>query len=135
HAMNVKPKNYSWQEFYDHVIDVVDYTFNYKNIYRRFSHSNSSMSAWMNMMRAITAEGWGRLKYHKEVRRRFDTDPEFLPFFEGETTKLPQFYVTMIKKDLGKFYDWLPKGAMEHDAYAYLKASEAQEVQEVQVVA
>ena len=22
HAMNVKPKNYSWREFYDHVIDL-----------------------------------------------------------------------------------------------------------------
>ena len=30
HAMNVKPKNYSWRQFYDHVISLTKYTFSAK---------------------------------------------------------------------------------------------------------
>src|SRR5881409_1782305 len=34
-AMNVKPKNYSWPEFYDHVVDLGKYTFSVRAIAKR----------------------------------------------------------------------------------------------------
>jgi len=41
-------------------------------------------------------------------------------FFEQETTKIPQFLVQSIRRDLGEFWDWLPEGALVHDSNAYL---------------
>ena len=36
HAMNVRPKNYSWADFYDRVIDLTRYSFSWRAIVRRF---------------------------------------------------------------------------------------------------
>ncbi len=76
----------------------------------------------MNFVRAISSEGFGRIKYYTEVRHRLDEDPQFRPYFEQETTELPDFYIERIKNDLGPFWDWLPEGAIYHDPNAYLKA-------------
>ena len=58
----------------------------------------------------------------EEVRRRLDEDMPFRRFFEQETTEIPAFFVERIKRDLGPLWDWLPEGAIYHDAYAYLKS-------------
>lgn len=122
HAMNVKPKNYSWPQFYDHVIDLVAHSFSWGSIFNRFQASTSGVSRWLNLIRAISSEGFGRLKFYRKVRRLLDEDRTFRDFFEGETTALPQFYINVIKKDLGALWEWLPQGAMYHDPNAYLKA-------------
>jgi len=36
-AMNIKPKNYDWVDFYDKVIDLTEYTFSPRMLYRRFN--------------------------------------------------------------------------------------------------
>jgi len=77
------------------------------------------------VVRAVSSEGFGRLKYYKEVRRRLDTDLPFRRYFEQETTQLPRFFVDRVRRELGPMYEWLPTGALHHDAYAYLKAEEA----------
>jgi len=125
--MNVKPKHYSWTEFYDHVIDLTAYSFSWRSIANRFRHTDMNIPRWMNLVRAISSEGFGRLKYYREVRRRLDADLAFRDYFEGETTELPSFYLNIMKRDLGPFWDWLPKGALYHDTHAYLK-SEQQKV-------
>jgi hypothetical protein len=76
----------------------------------------------MNVVRAISTEGFGRLRYHRDVRRRLDKDPQFLPYFEQETTKLPQYYFDLVRKDLGLLWEWLPEGALDHDPNAYSKS-------------
>ena len=78
---------------------------------------------WMNVVRAVSSEGFGRIKYHNEVRRRLDTDRQFRRYFEQETTELPQFYAELARKDLGPLWEWLPEGAMHHDPNAYLKSA------------
>ena len=125
HAMNVKPKNYDWREFYDHVIDVTDHSFSWRNIRRRFAAQGSTIPGWMNVLRAVSSEGFGRMKYYRMIRGLLDTDTSMQRFFNGETTELPQFYVNRIKNDLGDFWDYLPEGAMEHDPMAYLKKHES----------
>jgi len=122
HAMNVKPKNYEWPEFYDHVIDVTAHSFSWRTIGNRLKATTSRIPRWLNFTRAISSEGFGRLKYYKEVRRLLDEDRQFRAYFERETTELPQFFMNMIKKDLGEMWDWLPEGAIYHDPHAYLKA-------------
>lgn len=122
HAMNVKPLNYSWPEFYDHVIDLTAHSFSYKTIARRFRATTLRIPRWLNLIRAISSEGFGRLKFYREVRRLLDEDRHFRDYFERETDQLPAFYHEMLKRDLGPLYEWLPEGAVYHDPHAYLAA-------------
>jgi len=120
-AMNLKPKNYDWVDFYDKIIDLTEYTFSRKAIYRRFMATRDSTSRWMNFMRAISSEGYGRIRFFKEVRKHLKEDRSFRQYFEGETKHLPEFYKNIVKKDLGVWWQWLPKGAMGHNPNAYLQ--------------
>jgi hypothetical protein len=120
-AMNVRPRNYSWRDFYDHIIDLTAYSFSWKAIARRFRATRGLTARGMNVVRAISTEGFGRLRYHRDVRRRLDKDPQFLPYFEQETTELPRYYFDLVRKDLGLLWEWLPEGALDHDPNAYLK--------------
>jgi len=61
HAMNVRPKNYSWAEFYDGLIDVTRYSFSWKAIARRVPATSTAIPKWMNVVRAVSSEGWGRI--------------------------------------------------------------------------
>ncbi len=122
-AMNVKPQNYEWVDFYDKVIDLTSYTFSPRAIYRRFKACPTPASKWMNVMRAISSEGYGRIRFFKKVRKNLAEDRAFRAYFEGESTQLPDFYTEIVKKDLGEFWEWLPEGAMYHDQNAYLKKS------------
>ncbi len=122
--MNIKPKNYSWLEFYDHLIDVTEYSFSSRLIFRRFLANGETIPRWLNVVRGFSSERFGRIKYYTEIRRRLDTDRQFRPFFEQETTEIPEYFVEGIRKDLGEFWDWLPHGAVCHDPNAYLLSVE-----------
>ena len=118
--MNLKPKNYDWVDFYDKVIDLTKYTFSRRAIYRRFMATRGITPKWMNVMRAISQEGHGRIRFFKRVRKQLIQDRAFRSYFEGETQLLPVFYKNIIEKDLGIWWQWLPKGALEHNPNAYL---------------
>jgi len=120
-AMNVRPKNYSWPDFYDQVIGLTEHTFSWRAITNRLLANRTAIPKWLNVVRAVSSEGFGRLKYYKEVRRRLDTDLPFRRYFEQETTQLPSFFVDRVRRELGPMYEWLPTGALYHDPYAYLK--------------
>jgi hypothetical protein len=118
-AMNVRPRNYAWRDFYDRVIDLTAYSFSFRAIARRFLATRNMTARGMNVVRAISTEGYGRLGYYREIRRRLDHDPQFLPFFEQETTELPRFYLDLVRKDLGPLWDWLPEESLHHNPNAY----------------
>ncbi len=121
-AMNVRPRNYGWRAFYGHVIELTRYSFNSRAIFRRFRATQGMTSRWMNLVRAVSTEGKGRLKYYREIRSRLDTDPQFQPYFEQETDELPDFYTKLASRDLGMLWQWLPSGGLNHDPYGYLKS-------------
>jgi radical SAM superfamily enzyme YgiQ (UPF0313 family) len=121
-GMNVKPKNYAWDEFYDNVIDLAEYNISWGNLFRSYKAIDAFIPRWVNVIRVLT--WFEELKYYREVRRRFDEDPQFRPFFEGKTTEIPEFYVERIRKSLGTLWEWLPEGALDHDPNAYLEAQE-----------
>jgi len=127
-AMNIKPLNYEWVDFYDKVIDLTEYTFSKKAIYRRFMHTHNFTARWMNVMRAVSSEGYGRLRFYRKVRENLVKDRAFRAYFEGESQELPGFYTNIIKKDLGAWYSWLPKGAIQHNSNAYLQKTMKAEV-------
>lgn len=122
-AMNIKPQNYEWVDFYDKVIDLTAYSFSKKAIYRRFMATRDTTSRWMNFMRAVSSEGYGRLHFYKKVRKQLISDKSFRQYFEGESQQLPVFYKDIIRNDLGIWWNWLPKGALEHNPNAYLQKS------------
>jgi hypothetical protein len=123
HAMNVRPKNYSWPEFYDGLVDVTRYSFSWKAIARRIPATATMIPKWMNVVRAVSSEGFGRIRYHETIRRLLDTDRSVRDFMEGETDRLPEFYAARIRTELGPAYDYLPEGALTHDPNAYLHAT------------
>jgi hypothetical protein len=123
HAMNVRPKNYEWRDFYTHLVDLSRYSFSWKMIGRRFAATPAAIPRYMNVVRAISSEGFGRIKYHTNMRRMLDTDPEIQAYFAQQTDKLPTFYLNRIKRDLGPLYELLPEGALSHDQNAYLRSS------------
>lgn len=118
--MNVRPRHYSWLEFYDRLIDLTEYSFSPRMILRRFLANGEAIPRWLNVARALSSKGSGRAKYYTEIRRRLDSDRSFRRFFEQETTEIPQFFVQQVRRDLGEFWDWLPDGALVHDPNAYL---------------
>jgi len=121
-AMNVKPKNYAWRDFYDHVIDLTRYTFSWSAILRRFQATRTAIPRWMNVVRAVSSEGFGRIGRYRDLRRRLDTDPQIRRFFNRETSEIPAYYVDRVRQDLGAMWPWLPPEALQHDPNAYLNS-------------
>jgi hypothetical protein len=118
--MNIKPRNYSWLEFYDHIIDITKYSYSSRLILQRFLANGETIPRWLNVVRGFSSERFSRIKYFTEILRRLDTDRPLRRFFEQETTEIPQYFVEIIRRDLGEFWDWLPNGAIRHDPNAYL---------------
>jgi hypothetical protein len=121
-AMNVRPKNYGWPDFYRHVVDLIGYSFSWQALWRRFRATTGMAPRWMNLLRAVSTEGFGRLAYYRGIHRRLEGDREFAPYFAQETTRLPRFYLNLVRRDLGSLWRWLPQGALHHDPNAYLRA-------------
>jgi len=120
HAMNVRPLHYSWPAFYDRLLDVSRHSFSWRAIARRLRSTPTFIPKGLNLVRAVSSEGFGRIRYHETIRGLLDTDRHFRAFMDGETTELPTFYLNRIKKDLGSLFAWLPEGALMHDPHAYL---------------
>jgi hypothetical protein len=126
-AMNIVPRNYGWAEFYAHLVDLLKYSFSWRTIGKRFRANREAIPRTMNIVRAMSSEGFGRMRYHEQILRRLGDDPQFAPFFNRKTDVLPDFYVGRMQKELGPFWEWLPAGSLEHDPNAYLKATQAGE--------
>jgi hypothetical protein len=122
HAMNVRPQNYEWPEFYDQVIGLTRHSFSWPAIAKRFQATKSTMPRWLNALRAVSSEGFGRIRHYSELRRRLETDAQVLAFFGQSTCAPPGFYAEQVERDLGPLWRWLPEGALSHDHNAYLKA-------------
>lgn len=120
----MRPKHYAWPAFYEHVIDLTRYTFSPRAIVRRVGATKAFVPKWLNVIRAISSEGYGRLRYYAKVHEQLLSDHRFRNYFERETDILPSFYEKQIREDLGPMWDSLPEGAIYHDPYAYLRSQE-----------
>ncbi|HSU18057.1 B12-binding domain-containing radical SAM protein [Longimicrobium sp.] len=123
-AMNVRPKNYTWTEFYDHVIDVFDYSFSARALARRYWTNKRSYIAWEQLFRGLSSERSNRLGYHRKMRRWLE-QPEVRGFFEGETRDVPAVLTDQVREHLGPLWKWLPKKALAHDPNAFLHSGSA----------
>ena len=121
-GMNVRPKNYDWRQFYDHVIDLTRYALSWRAIARRLRAGRGVIAQSLNLIRGISVGGRGWVRYNAEVRRRFDRDPQFRDFLFGENGEVPEFYRAQVRRDLGPFWKWLPAGALRHDPNGWRNA-------------
>ncbi len=112
-------------ELYDNVIDLRRHSFSWRSIGRRLRANRVGTARWLNFVRAVSSEGFGRIRHDSRVRRLLDHDPDVRSFFEGESDVLPAFYTDRMRKSLGPWWHALPEGALRHDPNAYLKAHEA----------
>jgi len=124
-AMNVRPRNYSWTSLYDNVVGLRKHSFSWRAVARRFEANRGAIPKWMNLVRAVSSEGAGRIRHDSHIRQLLNTDPALRGFFEGETTTLPPYYTRQVERDLGPYWASLPEGALSHDPNAYLRAHEA----------
>ncbi|HWW96005.1 MAG TPA: radical SAM protein [Vicinamibacteria bacterium] len=124
-ATNVRPKNYTWPALYDNIIGLRRHSFSWGAIGRRIRANRVTTPGLMNFVRAVSEEGFGRIRHDTTVRRLLDHDTSVRCFFEGESEVLPTFYTERVRKDLGHWWDALPEGSLRHDPNAYLKAHEA----------
>ncbi len=105
HAMNVVPLHYGWREFYDHVIDLTQYSFSGRTMLKRLRANRTMLPRWLNVVRAISSEGSGRPKQFRHLRQRLDTDPEIRAYLARESDHLPAFYADTVRRDLGNLCD------------------------------
>jgi hypothetical protein len=117
YTLNVRPQHYTWIEFYDHIIDLINYSFSAKVVMNRFRAIKKTVPRWVNLLMTLSVGGSGITKYHALIRHQLHTDNEFRKFFEQETTEIPDFFRRKIRKDLGAFWPWLPDGAICHDLH------------------
>ena len=115
HAMNVRPLNYAWSDFYSLLVGLTEHSFSARSNMRRFMANAGWVPKALNLVRAISSEGRGRPKYYREIARMLTTDKQFRSYFEQETTELPQFFTDRVKADLGWLWEWLPPGALFHN--------------------
>src|SRR2546427_365814 len=80
--MNVKPKHYAWPDFYDHVLDLSKYSYSWHSIINRYGAIKAMIPRWMNVLRAVSSSGFGRIRYYEAVRRRLDIDRQLRRFYE-----------------------------------------------------
>jgi hypothetical protein len=123
-AMNMRPKRYTWPAFYRHVIDLTRHSFSPRAILRRAGATQRLVPFWLNIVRAISSEGYGRLGYYTQVHQQLLSNRGFRDYFERESEILPPFFEDRIRRDLGSLWASLPDGALYHDPNAYLKSQD-----------
>src|SRR5258706_559537 len=95
HAMNVRPKNYTWPDFYDHVVAVNRDALSGRRIRARFLANRGIGARFINAVRAGTSK---RVVYQSKIRSLLDSDSTVRAFFEGDSRVLPAFYKRRLQK-------------------------------------
>jgi hypothetical protein len=116
-AMNVRPLNYDWVEFYSSSLDLLKHAWSGRSVWRRLIANRGATTRALNFIRAVTTR---RIAYHGQVHALLQTDRTMRDYFDGEYRTLPEFYRDQIPRRLGSLFAALPSGAIDHDAYAYL---------------
>jgi hypothetical protein len=115
-AMNVRLKNYTPVDFYDRAIALMEHSWSPTALARRFAANRRVAAKIINIGRGLT-EGRGRLRHHRVIRRQLGEDPEFAQFAAGESAKPPRFYFEAIRKQLGRYQEWVPPELLTPDGF------------------
>lgn len=123
--MNIQPLHYEWTEFYDRIVDLTRHAFRPAAIWNRFRAAPHWLPRWMNIVRGISTEGWGRLAHFRRMRSLLDTDPEVLNLLsksnghKNGNGALPAVFRNSLQSQLGPFYEHLPPDALQPQSLDY----------------
>jgi hypothetical protein len=106
--LNVIPKNYGWEEFYTHFIDLLKYSFSARAMYRRFHHNPMVSAKWYTLFMSFSVGASGKINQVAATLERLRTNTPFRAFMEKETDRIPAFMIDQVKRDLGPLWEWLP---------------------------
>jgi hypothetical protein len=87
HAMNVRPLNYSWPDFYDGVIDVTQHTFSREAIWKRFNANRRHRPQVDERRARVSSEGSGPAQVLPDRARAARSDRQFRAYFERENRR------------------------------------------------
>jgi hypothetical protein len=107
-TLNIKPLNYSWEEFYMHYLDLLKYSFSPGVMYRRHKAVPFRYSRWFNLFLSLSVGGSGKKRNVQTILNNLRTKPDFRAFMNRETDKIPDFMIEEVKRDLGPIWEWLP---------------------------
>jgi hypothetical protein len=100
-------QNYDPVDYYDHVIDMFDYSASRKIFWTRIKESRSMRTKVINSGRTIAMRGSiGKLR---AVRNAIADNDEMHRFHLGGQAKLPEFYRQTMSTMLGKWQELLPE--------------------------
>ena len=119
HAMNVIPVGYSWPEFYKLTADLTADSLSARRLARRLGANSGLTTKFINFMRSITSD---RTAYMRNICEMLANDSGVRRYFDGDSDKLPDFYMDRIRGGLGHLWDSLPPSALSHDQNAFLRA-------------
>jgi hypothetical protein len=100
-AMNVRPQNHSWRDFYDHVIDLTGYSFSWRAIARRFRATRELTARGMNVVRAISTEGLEGLGIIETFASDWIRTRNFFPILNRRPPSFPGIILTSCEKTWG----------------------------------
>jgi hypothetical protein len=124
-ATNVRPKHFTWEQFYDGVIGVFDHSFRPAALARRFRANPRPLLALEQLFRGVSSDRNNKARKQRQMRRLLATDPSVRGFFDGRTRDVPEVFVSQIRADLGPLWHWLPEEALRYDPDAYLASGVA----------
>ena len=113
HAMNVRPKNYAWPEFYDGLVDVTSYSFSWRAIARRIPATPDGDSQ-------VDERGAGDVVGGVRADPVSHDDPPAARYrprrcgriWKARRRRCPSSTATRIRNELGPMYEHLPEGAI-----------------------
>jgi len=106
--LNIIPKNYSWEEFYAHYIDLLKYSFSARAMYRRFKANPMKAARWFTLFMSLSVGGSGKVSDVRTILKNLRRKPDFRSFMNKETDQIPSFMIEHVKNDLGPMWEWLP---------------------------
>jgi hypothetical protein len=121
-TVNIVPRNYSWEEFYTHYIDLLKYSFSARALYRRFKANTFKGARWFTLFMSLSVGGSGKKGDAFSVLKNLRTKKDFRSFMNRETDQIPAFMVEQVKKDLGPIWEWLPDKSLSQNPKMLLES-------------
>ena len=119
--MNVTPKHYSNEAFYEQLIGLARHTFSRETIRKRFKN-DKRMTRWVSLVRTFSFSGFPRIRFFEKFRRLLQSDSEIRAYFNGEQSYMPALLEAKIKHDLGSMWPMLPENALYYDLDATMES-------------
>lgn len=114
HTLNIVPKHYTWEEFYIHFIDLLQYSFSSRSMYRRFNANKMMVPRWIILLLSLTIGGSGKISSLSSMLKNLQKEPEFRAFVERKTNRVPRFIIEKVRHDLGPLWEWLPDKSLSY---------------------